>query len=44
MSKLLMGIIGVAVILGAMFFGTYNKLVTLSTGIDGQWAQVETQY
>ena len=44
MSKLLMGIIGVAVILGAMFFGTYNKLVTLSTGIDGQWAQVEIQY
>src|SRR3990167_805634 len=44
MSKLLMGIIVVAVILGAMFFGTYNKLVTLSTGIDGQWAQVEIQY
>ena len=44
MSKLLMGIIGAVVILGAMFFGTYNKLVTLSTGIDGQWAQVETQY
>ena len=44
MSKLLMGIIGAVVILGAMFFGTYNKLVTLSTGIDGQWAQVEIQY
>lgn len=24
--------------------GTYNKLVTLNEGVDGQWAQVETVY
>ncbi|KKS97577.1 MAG: lema protein, LemA protein [Candidatus Gottesmanbacteria bacterium GW2011_GWA2_43_14] len=44
MNKLLLGIIGVVVLLGAMFFGTYNNLVTQTTKIDGQWAQVETQY
>lgn len=27
-----------------MFFGAYNNLVTKATAIDGQWAQVETQY
>jgi len=27
-----------------MFWGTYNSLVTKSQAIDGQWAQVETQY
>ena len=44
MNKLLLGIIGVVVIFGAMFFDAYNKLVTKSTAVDGQWAQVETQY
>lgn len=39
-----MVILGVVVVLGLLFFGTYNNLVTLSTAIDGQWAQVETQY
>ena len=37
-------IIGVIVVV--LFYGwtTYNGLVTASVGIDGQWAQVETQY
>lgn len=39
-----MGIIGIVVFLSIMFFGFYNTLVTKSTAIDGQWAQVETQY
>jgi LemA protein len=33
-----------AIIAGAMLWGTYNSLVTRSQAIDGQWAQVETQY
>ena len=44
MNKLLLGIIGVVVIFFSMFFDAYNKLVTKSTAVDGQWAQVETQY
>ena len=34
----------VIIIIVGMFFGTYNSLVTKSQAIDGQWAQVETQY
>jgi len=26
------------------YFGTYNSLVTMKQGVNGQWAQVETQY
>lgn len=37
-------IIGVILLIGVSFLGTYNSLVTQNTGIDGQWAQVETQY
>ncbi|MDD5688099.1 MAG: LemA family protein [Elusimicrobia bacterium] len=40
-------ILGVIVLLVLMLIGTYignyNKLVTLSASIDGQWAQVENQ-
>jgi LemA protein len=40
--------IGVIVVLvlaiGGTIWGTYNSLVTRSQAIDGQWAQVETQY
>ncbi len=32
------------VIIGAVFFGVYNKLVTANEAVDGQWAQVESQY
>ncbi len=34
----------VALILGGMVLGTYNNLVSLSQGVDAQWAQVENQY
>src|SRR3989344_624060 len=44
MSKIWFGILAVVFVIGAMFFGTYNNLVTKSTAVDGQWAQVETQY
>ncbi|OGG18179.1 LemA family protein [Candidatus Gottesmanbacteria bacterium RIFCSPHIGHO2_02_FULL_39_14] len=44
MNKILLGIIGAVVLLGFMFFGTYNSLVTKTTAIDGQWAQIEAQY
>ena len=38
-------IIGAAVLLiGAYVWGTNNKLVRANEAIDGQWAQVETQY
>ena len=37
-------IVLVIIIIVASLFGTYNSLVTKSTAIDGQWAQVETQY
>ena len=37
-------ILGVIVVIGLWAGGTYNSLVTLNTGIDGQWAQVETSY
>lgn len=44
MNKIVLAVIGVVVVLALVFFGTYNSLVTQSTAIDGQWAQVETQY
>jgi LemA protein len=31
-------------VLGSFFIGSYNNFVTLEQKIDGQWAQVETQY
>src|SRR3989338_10254460 len=44
MNKLLLGILGIGGIIVLMLFGTYNSLVGKSGAIDGQWAQVETQY
>ena len=44
MNKVLLGILGVGIVIILMLFGTYNSLVTKSGAIDGQWAQVETQY
>lgn len=44
MNKMWLIVIGVVAVIVLMFFGTYNSLVTQSTAIDGQWAQVETQY
>lgn len=34
----------IALVLGMWFVNTYNGLVGLSQKVDGQWAQVETQY
>lgn len=44
MNKILLIVIGAILLLGVMLFGTYNSLVSQTTAIDGQWAQVETQY
>ena len=44
MNKILLVVIGVAVLIAAVLFGTYNGLIAKSAAIDGQWAQVETQY
>ncbi len=44
MNKITAIILGAILLIGLMFFGTYNNLVTQTTAIDGQWAQVETQY
>lgn len=44
MKKFLLGLLAFVVVLGFSFSSTYNKLVTKSQSVDGQWAQVETQY
>jgi len=44
MKKTLLIILAVVVILGLWVWASYNRLVTASEGVDGQWAQVETQY
>lgn len=44
MNKLIVVIIGVIILLAVIVFGAYNNLVSQTTAIDGQWAQVETQY
>lgn len=42
---LILGALGLIVVLGVVAaVGYYNNLVTMSQNIDGQWAQVETQY
>jgi LemA protein len=44
MNKIL-AILGVLIVLvGAYVWSTYNGLVSANEAIDGQWAQVETQY
>lgn len=44
MNKILAIIIGIVLLVGIMLFGSYNGLVSQNIAIDGQWAQVETQY
>lgn len=39
-----LSVIGVIVLLIGWFWSSYNKLVTVSEQVDGQWAQVEVQY
>jgi len=38
------GVVLVVVIIAAWWFGTYNMLVSMDQSIQGQWAQVESQY
>src|SRR3989344_8971450 len=44
MKKTLLAVGGALVLLLFVLFGSYNGLVAQSQAIDGQWAQVETQY
>ncbi|MFA7398791.1 MAG: LemA family protein [Candidatus Bathyarchaeia archaeon] len=37
-------IVGVVILLVAWVWTSYNRLVTMSEQVDGQWAQVEVQY
>jgi len=41
-SLIIIGVILIIVVFA--LFGYYNKFVTANEGVDGQWAQVETQY
>lgn len=44
MKKSLLGLLAFIVIISFSLMGTYNNLVTKTQNVDGQWAQVETQY
>lgn len=44
MKKYIIAMAVVVIVLGSYIFGTYNSLVSLSESVDGQWAQVESQY
>ena len=41
----ILGILGVIIFVVVSFFiGSYNRYVTMTQNMDGQWSQVETQY
>jgi LemA protein len=44
MSKIQWIIVVVVAVLALYGFGTYNSFISMGQDIDGQWAQVETQY
>lgn len=44
MKKFLIILVVIIIIVGGYIWMTYNRLVTANEAIDGQWAQVETQY
>ena len=44
MKKSLLGLLVLVVIVALSLISTYNSLITRTQNIDGQWAQVETQY
>jgi LemA protein len=44
MNKTLLITIAIIAVVGLSLVSTYNRLVTKTQNIDGQWAQVETQY
>lgn len=43
-NKILLVVVAVVVIIVLYGVGTYNSLISMSQGINGQWAQVESQY
>ncbi len=44
MKKTIIILVGLAIIIGAWFWASYNKLVTVNEAVNNKWAQVETQY
>ncbi len=43
--KTILGVLLAVVVLGGLYYwSTYNSLVALNESVDGQWAQVESQY
>ncbi len=44
MKKSLLIIVAIVAVVGLSLVSTYNNLVTKTQNMDGQWAQVETQY
>lgn len=43
-AVLIIGIIILAIVVGASWADSYNKLVGLSQGVDSKWAEVQNQY
>ena len=43
MGKGLLGVIAAIVIMAAMFFSSYNGLVSMNENVTGKWSQVENQ-
>jgi LemA protein len=43
-TKILLVIVGLAIVVGLYSVGTYNHLVNLQQGTDAQWAQVQNVY
>ncbi len=44
MKTILGVILGIVVLGGIYYWTTYNSLISTNEAVDGQWAQVETQY
>jgi LemA protein len=44
LNKVIAGIVIFVLLVGAVFFFTYNGLVSAEEGVDAQWYQVENQY
>jgi LemA protein len=44
MKKIFLIILAVLVVIGLWFFSVYNGLISANEKVNGQWAQVETQY
>ncbi len=44
LSKGLIAVLGIVVVLGLWAWSGYNGLISAKAGVEGAWAQVETQY